>query len=112
MIALTQQQLADVSWQRQRRFYRELRAELVGFIGRHLPDMPTDEINPKIDAAFRICRDCGFDTERQIAHLSHILVTFPDAFHLYPEYRWVHDLLVSDAPADQRLARLHKLLTE
>jgi len=88
------------------RFYADLGADLDAFMARELPDFPEENRPRHISHVFFLCQHYRIETRKDITQLSYILVTFPPNFYEYPEYAWVHSILISDTPASQRIARL------
>lgn len=51
-------------------------------------------------------RQYGFEVELDLARYLHVMQALGRDFHLSPEYPWAQDLLMSQVPAAEKMARL------
>lgn len=106
VLTFSKQQFQQFRAQRHYGFYEALHKDLRDFMARKLPDIPPDRADARIYQAFQICRDNGFDTEKQITRLSYILVTFPSDFAQKESYAWLAALIQAKVSPDIRLDRI------
>ncbi len=116
MLRISDRQQEQLHTARAAAFHARLRAAVTAMMAREAPDVPTDEVTARIDAALATAPAHGMETEQQITRYVHILAAFPLDHARREEFAWLGALLEEpglEGPgdADARLDRITAALT-
>lgn len=103
MLVISSHQLAKLEEQRLTTFLDRLRIDVLAFMRDAAPEVEAQEVMMRLNSALEGAQRQGFSTEVHLTRLGYLLVAFPLDFSTHSEYKWVSDILNSQATADERL---------